>query len=262
MPRIEHYTPGSFCWVENVTDDAEAAKGFYRQVMGWHVPDRPGFAMLSIERDPVGALYALPASAWEGSAQPHWLVYVAVTDAAAAAARARELGGEVVREPFDTGGGWSSWLRDPEGAMFAVWQAGAHPGARRQGEPGTLCWPELGSADPAAAAAFYGGLFGWRPRDSGDPSEPYLELDLGGTPIGGVRRVREGAEPGWLPFFQVDDCDAVTARASEAGGRTLEPPADHPGIGRMAVLADPRGADFAVIRFGSTGAGAALFEPV
>lgn len=248
MPTIQSYSPGSFCWVENVTDDAEAAKDFYREVMGWRIPETPGFAMLSIDRDPIGALYALPPSAWEGSESPHWLVYVAVTDAEEASARARELDGTVVRRPFDTGGGWSAWLRDPEGAIFAVWQAGTNPGARREGEPGTLCWPELGSVDPATASAFYAGMFGWLPRDSGGPSEPYLELELNGTPLGGVRRPREGAGPGWLPYFQVADCDAVAARAAELGGRVLDPPVDFPGIGRMAVLTDPRGATFAVIR--------------
>ena len=28
--------------------------------------------------------------------------------------------------------------------------------------PGTPSWVDLGSPDPAAAAAFYGGLFGWK----------------------------------------------------------------------------------------------------
>ena len=250
MTTVDHYRPGSFCWVENVTDDAAAAKGFYREVMGWRIPEASELAMLSLERDPIGALYALPASAWEGGARPHWLAYVAVADAGETAARARELGGEVVREPFDTGGGWSAWLRDPAGALFGLWQAGSHPGARREGEPGTLCWPELGAADRGAAASFYGELFGWRPRESGTAAEPYTELDLGGAPIAGLRPPREGAGPGWLPFFQVADCDDAARRAAAGGGRALEPPADHPGVGRMAVLADPRGAAFAVVRFG------------
>ena len=250
MTSVDEYAPGSFCWVENVTDDAAAAKAFYREVMGWRIPGTSEFAMLSIERDPVGALYALPAAAWDGGARPHWLVYVATADARQTAARAHELGGEVVREPFDTGGGWAAWLRDPQGALFGLWQAGSHPGARRAGEPGTLCWPELGAEDPAAAAAFYGELFGWRPRESGSAAEPYTELDLDGTPSAGLRRPRPEAGAGWLPFFQVDDCDAAAGRTTAAGGRVLDPPTDHPGVGRMAVLADPRGAAFAVVRFG------------
>jgi predicted enzyme related to lactoylglutathione lyase len=51
----------------------------------------------------------------------------------------------------------------------------------------------------------------------------------------------------WLVYFGVDDTDATVAKATELGASTLVPPTDIP-PGRFAVLADPDGATFAVIK--------------
>ncbi len=56
-----------------------------------------------------------------------------------------------------------------------------------------------------------------------------------------------GAKPGWQPFFEVADCDAVVATASARGGAVRMPPEDIEGVGRVALLTDPFGAPFAVI---------------
>jgi len=52
----------------------------------------------------------------------------------------------------------------------------------------------------------------------------------------------------------VDDCDAAAARAESLGGKLLMPAMDIPGVGRFAVLFDPQGAEFAVIRLTLGGA--------
>ena len=56
-----------------------------------------------------------------------------------------------------------------------------------------------------------------------------------------------GTPPHWLVYFAVADTDATVARTVELGGQSLAPPVDIP-IGRFAVLADPRGVVFAVIK--------------
>jgi predicted enzyme related to lactoylglutathione lyase len=38
-------------------------------------------------------------------------------------------------------------------------------GKRERYEPGTFCWVDLATTDPAGAKAFYGGLFGWEAED-------------------------------------------------------------------------------------------------
>jgi uncharacterized protein len=65
------------------------------------VPDRDGF--------PPGVPEA-----------PHWNVTFAVADADAVAARASELGGTVIVEPFDVPPVRSAVLLDPGGARFTA----------------------------------------------------------------------------------------------------------------------------------------------
>lgn len=50
---------------------------------------------------------------------------------------------------------------DPSGAVFGVRPAGRHAGAELVEEEGTTAWLELTASDPAAAASFYGSVFGW-----------------------------------------------------------------------------------------------------
>jgi predicted enzyme related to lactoylglutathione lyase len=51
----------------------------------------------------------------------------------------------------------------------------------------------------------------------------------------------------WLVYFAVDDCDAAVARARELGGTPMEP-MDIPDVGRFAIVHDPLGTVFAVIK--------------
>ena len=53
----------------------------------------------------------------------------------------------------------------------------------------------------------------------------------------------------WLPYFASVDVDATVKKAGSLGAQTFVPPMDIPGVGRFAVLADPQGASFAVIKF-------------
>jgi predicted enzyme related to lactoylglutathione lyase len=46
----------------------------------------------------------------------------------------------------------------------------------------------------------------------------------------------------------VDDSDRAVEKAKGMGAQVMVPPTDIPNIGRFAILNDPQGADFAVIR--------------
>jgi hypothetical protein len=54
--------------------------------------------------------------------------------------------------------------------------------------------------------------------------------------------------PNWLVYFTVDDCDEKMRKATELGARTIAPPSDIPDTGRFAILQDPQGAAFAIIK--------------
>lgn len=63
----------------------------------------------------------------------------------------------------------------------------------------------------------------------------------------------EGLPPHWLPYFAVHDTDKTVAKATELGGAVMAPAMDIE-QGRFAVLADPFGATFAVIKMAAPGA--------
>ena len=102
-------------------------------------------------------LYRQQPEARAVGAPPHWTSYISVEDADATAARAGELGGAAVfREPFDVlDAGRVAAIRDPTGAIVSLWQPRSRIGATLVNDVGALCWNELSTPDPEAAAKFY-----------------------------------------------------------------------------------------------------------
>ena len=114
--------PGSITWNECMTHDFEAAKAFYGNVFGYEWYDMSGdgftYAAFMIDGRSVGGLGTLGA---EMAGLPaHWVTYFKVADAAAATAAVAELGGTVVREPWDTPFGTMSVVTDVGGASFCL----------------------------------------------------------------------------------------------------------------------------------------------
>jgi uncharacterized protein len=59
---------------------------------------------------------------------------------------------------------------------------------------------------------------------------------------------QHGARPIWLGYINVDDVDRKVASIEEAGGKALMPAMDIPNVGRIALVADPQGAPFYVMK--------------
>jgi predicted enzyme related to lactoylglutathione lyase len=102
-----------------------------------------------------------------------------------------------------------------------------------------------------AAKRFYPAAFGWGIKDSSMGPMTYTEWQLDGKSIAGGMAMMPGAPESvpsyWLVYFAVDDTDAAVKKVQELGGRELAPAMDSP-AGRFAVVADPQGAAFAVIK--------------
>lgn len=113
-------------------------------------------------------------------------------------------------------------------------------------EPGTPSWVDLGSPDPAAAAAFYSGLFGWELVDQGPDAGGYRMAYLRGRPVAGLGPQQQPGPPYWTTYVSVPDADAVAKGVRAAGGQVYLDPMDVLDVGRMGVFADPTGAAFAV----------------
>jgi predicted enzyme related to lactoylglutathione lyase len=115
---------------------------------------------------------------------------------------------------------------------------------------GVPCWVDTSQPDPDAAAAFYGGLFGWEFEDAMPAGSEgrYLVARLRGGDVAAVSSQPVGAPPQavWNTYIWVEDADEAAAKAREAGGSVLSEPFEVMDAGRMAVLADPEGAAFCV----------------
>ena len=111
--------------------------------------------------------------------------------------------------------------------------------------PGTPSWVDIGVPDTAAAAAFYGGLFGWAHEDMGPDAGGYGMFKLRGLDVAGVGPQQMlDAPPFWTVYMSVTDVDATAALVTANGGSVVAPPMDVFESGRMAVFQDPAGTFF------------------
>jgi predicted enzyme related to lactoylglutathione lyase len=118
---------------------------------------------------------------------------------------------------------------------------------------GKFVWYEYMGDDLKAAADFYTGVVGWSAKDGGMADFPYQIVSTGPTMVAGMMNIPSeaksmGARPSWLGYIWVEDVDKALPRLTEAGGKVFKPPADIPGVGRFAVVADPDGAAFMLFR--------------
>jgi hypothetical protein len=113
---------------------------------------------------------------------------------------------------------------------------------------GHFVWHDHTSDDPDAATAFYTRLFGWE-LELWKPGEvDYPMIKNGETHQGGFVKPQMEVRPQWTGYVQVGDVDAAVLRAQERGATVHTTPTDIPDVGRLAVLADPQGATFALIQ--------------
>lgn len=117
-------TPGAFSWNELMTSDPQGAGSFYCALFGWEIQDAgPDLGHYNVVMLPggrgIGGIMQTPPEA--GDHLPAWGVYITVADTDASVAKAIELGAQVVVPPQDIPKvGRFAWLRDPQGAVFAI----------------------------------------------------------------------------------------------------------------------------------------------
>jgi len=119
---------------------------------------------------------------------------------------------------------------------------------------GSHIWYELMTPDPAGAKAFYDAIIpGWAIGDRlpGDQDYRMIGRSDGGF-AGGVLglttdMIKHGAKPAWLGYIGIDDVDGTVAQIEAKGGKALMPAFDIP-QGRIAMVADPQGNPFYVMK--------------
>jgi predicted enzyme related to lactoylglutathione lyase len=120
---------GTLCWADLVTPDPDAATRFYSQLFGWKFEKG--------EHDPSGYLHIKngdryiggvpPAQHRPQGVPPHWLAYFEIANCDATTSSAKQLGAKTYMDPMtmENVGRWSI-LADPQGAVFAAFQAIPH----------------------------------------------------------------------------------------------------------------------------------------
>jgi predicted enzyme related to lactoylglutathione lyase len=252
-----HYVPGSPCWIDLGAPDVEAAAAFYGGLFGWNYqplgPEAGGYGFFSLDGRRTAAVGPLQAP----GLAPSWTVFFQTADADATAKAVTQSGGGVSFGPHDVfTNGRMARCADPGGAEFSLWEPRDPAGLDVVTDPGSFCWAELHAENPEAARAFYTAVFGWDTQDVPFGTTTYTILATSGggqeASFGGLAAFTEqlrsaGITPGWVPYFEVTDCEAVAARAAELGGQVAAGPHQAPGIGTLAHVVDPGGAPFALI---------------
>jgi predicted enzyme related to lactoylglutathione lyase len=255
-----------------------AAVEFYRDLFGWdfeNVMPEGSEGQYFIARIRGGDVAAVGPAPPDAPAAATWNTYVLVGSADEAASKVKDAGGQVLAEPFDVmDAGRMALCADPEGAVFSVWQARGHQGARVVNEAGSLNFNGLHTRDAQAAKSFYGSVFGWQTLTMGgdvemwtlpgygdhleqnDPGIRERLAEFGGpagfedvvASINPIAPEEPAVLPHWSVIFAVDDADATAAKAYELGGRVVVAPFDAPWV-RSTVIADPQGATFIANQF-------------
>jgi predicted enzyme related to lactoylglutathione lyase len=117
---------------------------------------------------------------------------------------------------------------------------------------GRFVWHELLAHDVARGVAFYPSVTGWTVLTMPFPgaTEPYTMFSRGDVPQAGLMayppEAPADAKAVWLPYMGTESVDATAREAVALGAKQLMPPTDIPTVGRIAVLMDPQGAQFAL----------------
>lgn len=117
--------PGTLCWNELNTRNLDSAKAFYSEVFGWTFGSTsPDYAEFQVDGRVTGGMMPMSPDRFPPEVPEHWLVYFAVADVDAIAAKITELGGTTMMEPFEPGDGVGRMTvaMDPHHAVFAVIQ--------------------------------------------------------------------------------------------------------------------------------------------
>jgi predicted enzyme related to lactoylglutathione lyase len=102
-------------WFSLGTESPDAAREFYRSLLGWEIAEN---GMVAGGEQPWAAIE--PAA----NGAPAWVPFVQVDDVDAATERATGLGAAVLREKTRGPAGEFTTIADPAGAPIALWQPG------------------------------------------------------------------------------------------------------------------------------------------
>jgi predicted enzyme related to lactoylglutathione lyase len=257
MSSVQEPALGRFCWIEVNVVDAKAGKDFYSKLFSWETEDCPMgegsvYSVFKKGGKATAGLFLLNPELLQQGVPPHWFSYIGVANIDESAIKAKELGGVVIKGPFDIpAAGRMAVIQDPAGAHFALWQSLNPADPLLRGEANSLCWNELQVKDLRKAGAFYTQLLGWEVVEDLSTGKPYSLFQQNGEIFAGMMEIEASwgeVPPNWMVYFSVEDIEVMSARIQSLSGKTETPIMDIPKVGRLLVAADPQGAVFALLQ--------------
>ena len=111
---------------------------------------------------------------------------------------------------------------------------------------GHIVWNELNTRNIRGAQLFSGKMMGWTFEAMPMPEGTYWVAKMNDDMVGGLFDISnpmfEGVPEHWFTYIEVDNVDRRLEGIVAAGGTIKRPAWDIPGIGRVAIVADPGGA--------------------
>ena len=110
--------------------------------------------------------------------------------------------------------------------------------------PGTVCWVDLLSSDPARSIAFYAALFRWGVRGAADAASGYVTLEADGRPLAGLApNIPESGIPDtWTAYLACDDLEGAESAVTVAGGTVAVQALAVGPSAALSIVTDPGGA--------------------
>lgn len=116
--------PGEISWIDLTVERAEQIRDFYQAVVGW-TPEPLSMGAYSdfvMNADGTGVAGVCHARGSNADLPPVWLIYITVDDLDHSLDECQRLGGSLVAAPRSYGGGRYCVIKDPAGAICALYQ--------------------------------------------------------------------------------------------------------------------------------------------
>ena len=255
-PRL----PGKFVWADLVTDNIPAARDFYGKLFGWTFrasgPDPGAYTIAEIDERPLcGIVQAPPRAGTNGN--PRWVGYISVSSVPRAQRAVLKAGGQELLAPQKLPKrGEQAVFADPEGAVFGVIKSSSGDPQDYLAEPGEWIWIQLLSRDARRTAGFYRDVAGYEVVDNVDSTMAndfvLVSGEFARATVTEIPPDMPQVRPAWLPFARVKQIAESVAQAQQLGGKILIAPQSELFNGKIAVVADPRGAAIGLLEWEAT----------
>ena len=126
--------------------------------------------------------------------------------------------------------------------------------ATKESHPGKFVWAELFTDDPAAAAKFYTGVFGWTAATLDQHGTTYTVLSNGNHTIAGLRQRSASSTKRiarWIGYISVADLGSALSVVPKAGGEVRAPAREFPKLGTLAIITDNEGSPVGLLHSSS-----------